>query len=131
MDVRLAGKDGVALTRRLKASSDMADIPIVMMTGDARRETLVDSMQAGAAGFVVKPVTRAALQAKLDKILPREPTNNRTRAPSSALSVAKEACHTHLDRPGLDDLDAVEARHSEERPGQDRAAAIASPGKPV
>ena len=63
--------DGVSLTRRLKASAYTADIPIVMMTGDARRETLVGSMEAGATDFVVKPVARATLQAKLDKILPR------------------------------------------------------------
>jgi CheY-like chemotaxis protein len=71
MDVRLPGLDGVKLTRCLKASEETAAIPIVMMTGDARRETLVGSMEAGAAGFVVKPVTRATLEAKLDKILPR------------------------------------------------------------
>jgi CheY-like chemotaxis protein len=71
MDVRMPGLDGVTLTRRLKAASVTAHIPIVMMTGDARRETLVGSMEAGAAGFVVKPVTRATLEAKLDKILPR------------------------------------------------------------
>ena len=69
--LRYPGADGVTLTRRLKALPDMADIPIVMMTGDARRETLLGSMDAGAAAFVVKPVTRATLEAKLDKILPR------------------------------------------------------------
>lgn len=71
MDVRMPGLDGVTLTRRLKAAPSTSHIPIVMMTGDARRETLVGSMDAGAAGFVVKPVTRATLEAKLDKVLPR------------------------------------------------------------
>jgi CheY-like chemotaxis protein len=71
MDVRLPGLDGVMLARQLKASAATAGIPIVMMTGDSRRETLVESMKAGAAGFVVKPVTRATLESKLDKILPR------------------------------------------------------------
>ena len=71
MDIRLPGLDGVTLTRVLKAAPDTASIPIVMMTGDSRRETLVDSMEAGAVGFVVKPVTRATLEAKLDKIMPR------------------------------------------------------------
>ncbi len=71
MDVRLPGMDGVALTRHLKASPLLRGIPVVMMTGDARRETLLSSMEAGAAAFVVKPVTRVALDAKLDKIVPR------------------------------------------------------------
>ncbi|MCE9660780.1 MAG: response regulator [Burkholderiales bacterium] len=71
MDVRLPDVDGVALTRRLKAAPSTAGVPILMLTGDSRRETLLGSMEAGAAGFVVKPVSRATLQAKLDKILPR------------------------------------------------------------
>lgn len=71
MDVRLPGMDGVALTRHLKASPLLRSIPVVMMTGDARRETLLSSMEAGAVAFVVKPVTRLGLDAKLDKIIPR------------------------------------------------------------
>jgi CheY-like chemotaxis protein len=71
MDVRLPGIDGLALTRQLKASPHLASIPVVMMTGDSRRETLVSSMEAGAVAFVVKPVSRSALDAKLDKVVPR------------------------------------------------------------
>lgn len=69
MDIRLPGLDGVALTRRLKASPHLAEIPVVMMTGDARKETLIISMESGAAGFVVKPFTRESLIAKLDRVL--------------------------------------------------------------
>lgn len=69
MDIRLPGMDGVTLTRRLKASSRLAHIPIVMMTGDARRETLASSVEAGATAFVVKPVTRVALESKLQRVL--------------------------------------------------------------
>lgn len=71
MDIRLPGQDGLSLTRQLKASPRLAGIPIIMMTGDARRETLVSSMEAGAAGFVVKPFTRESLQVNLERILPR------------------------------------------------------------
>ncbi len=71
MDISLPGMDGVALTQRLKAARHLADIPVVMMTGDARRETLISSMEGGAAAFVVKPFTRESLTAKLEKLLPR------------------------------------------------------------
>jgi CheY-like chemotaxis protein len=73
MDIRLPGMDGVALTRHLKASPRLRHIPVVMMTGDARRETLVSSMEAGAADFAVKPVSRAGLEAKLQKLLDTPP----------------------------------------------------------
>jgi len=71
MDIRLPGIDGVSLTHQLKASPHLADIPVIMMTGDARKETLLSSLAAGAAGFVVKPFTRAVLSAKLEKLFPR------------------------------------------------------------
>jgi len=59
------------LTQRLKAAPHLANIPIIMMTGDARRETLVSSMEAGAIAFVVKPFSRESLERNLDKVLPR------------------------------------------------------------
>jgi CheY-like chemotaxis protein len=69
MDIRLPGIDGVSLTERLKASPALADIPIIMMSGDSRVETLVRSMEAGATAFVVKPFTRQSLTMKLEKVL--------------------------------------------------------------
>ncbi len=70
MDVMLPGRDGVELTQQLKADPALAGIPVVMLTGEARREILVRSMEAGAADFIVKPFTPDALIAKLTKFLP-------------------------------------------------------------
>jgi CheY-like chemotaxis protein len=70
MDIVLPGSDGVAITEQIKSSPALAAIPVVMLTGEARFETLVRSMQAGAADFIVKPFTRDALVAKLGKFLP-------------------------------------------------------------
>ncbi|MGZ5184072.1 MAG: response regulator [Caldimonas sp.] len=65
MDVNLPGMDGVALTEWLKASPNHSRIPVIMLTGDSRRETIARSMAAGAVGFIVKPFTREGLLAKL------------------------------------------------------------------
>lgn len=70
MDINLPDIDGVTLTAKLKADPHLADIPVLMLTGEARREALTDSIGAGAAGFIVKPFTRAALVAKVRRILP-------------------------------------------------------------
>ncbi len=71
MDIRLPGMDGLSLTRSLKATPHLAGIPIIMMTGDSRRETLTASLEAGAVAFVVKPVERQALEEKFGKLMPR------------------------------------------------------------
>jgi CheY-like chemotaxis protein len=69
MDIRLTDSDGVTLTRQLKASPHLAHIPIILMTGDSRREKLISSLEAGAADFIAKPFTIGVLRAKLEKVL--------------------------------------------------------------
>jgi CheY-like chemotaxis protein len=70
MDVVLPGRDGVALTQSLKSDPALTAIPVVMVTGEARREILMRSMEAGAVDFIVKPFTPDALVAKLGRFLP-------------------------------------------------------------
>ena len=69
MDVNLPDMDGVALTGRLKSLPQLAAVPVLMLTGDARRETLASSVSAGASGFIVKPFTRDVLVERLDRFL--------------------------------------------------------------
>jgi len=40
-----------------------------MVTSDGRRETIEDSLKAGAADFIVKPFAREAVIKKLDRFL--------------------------------------------------------------
>jgi FixJ family two-component response regulator len=42
---------------------------VVMLTSEGRRETIEDSLKAGAADFIVKPFTKEALIKKLDRFL--------------------------------------------------------------
>ena len=69
MDVNLPGMDGLALTELLKANPILAHIPVLMLTGEATRETIARSKAAGAAGFIVKPFAREALIAKMALML--------------------------------------------------------------
>ena len=85
MDVNLPDIDGVALTQKLKALPRLAEIPVLMLTGEARRETLQNSMKAGAAGFIVKPFTAEMLDARLSKFL-SAPTEAAPQAPPWALA---------------------------------------------
>lgn len=53
MDVQLPGRDGLELTRDLKAEPATAEIPIVALTAHAMRG---DDEQALAAGYISKPI---------------------------------------------------------------------------
>ena len=71
LDIRSSGSSAIDLTRRLKSLPDVAHIPIIIMSGDTRRETLISSLKAGASDFIAKPFTREVLRTKLDRVLRR------------------------------------------------------------
>ena len=54
LDVRIPGQSGLDALKALKESED-ADIPVLMLTGDGRLDRIVQAMQLGAAGYVMKP----------------------------------------------------------------------------
>lgn len=69
MDVNLPGMNGLELTQKLKATPSLAAIPVLMLTGEARRDVLEKSLAAGATGFIVKPFTREGLLARLAPLM--------------------------------------------------------------
>ena len=69
MDINLPGMDGLTLTTWIKGSPMFAQIPVLMLTGEATREAIERSKAVGAADFIVKPFTRDSVLAKLKRIL--------------------------------------------------------------
>ncbi len=69
MDIHLPGMDGLALTEWLKASPTFSHIPVIMLTGEATRESIERSKAVGAADFIVKPFSRDLLLAKLTRVV--------------------------------------------------------------
>lgn len=69
MDIMMPDLDGVETTRRLKAVPQFAAIPVIMITGKSEKNVVAASLQAGAAGFLVKPFERNTLLAKVAQAL--------------------------------------------------------------
>ena len=69
MDVMMPNMDGMETTRRLKTVPQFAKTPVIMITGKSEGKIVVDSLKAGAVGFVVKPFDRATLIAKIARAL--------------------------------------------------------------
>jgi len=57
MDIQLPGMDGLTLTRRLKADSATADIPIVGLSAHAMQRDIDLARQAGCVDYITKPIT--------------------------------------------------------------------------
>ncbi|MFF0476247.1 response regulator [Streptomyces sp. NPDC004284] len=54
MDIRMPGTDGLAATRMITADPGLADVRIVMLTTFEVDEYVVESLRAGASGFLGK-----------------------------------------------------------------------------
>ena len=61
MDVGLPGKDGLQLTRELRADPATHDLLIVAMTAHAMADDARRVMEAGCDGYLTKPIDARAL----------------------------------------------------------------------
>ena len=60
---------GLDLLKAIRADEKLKTLPVLMVTAEAKREQIVEAVQAGVSGYVVKPFTAEILKQKLDKIL--------------------------------------------------------------
>jgi two-component system chemotaxis response regulator CheY len=68
-DINMPVMNGFELLKAMKADDTLKHIPVLMVTAEARKEDIVLAAQSGAAGYIVKPFTKATLEEKVAKIL--------------------------------------------------------------
>jgi two-component system, chemotaxis family, chemotaxis protein CheY len=68
-DINMPNVNGFELLKAIKADETLSHLPVLMVTAEARREDIVQAAQCGAAGYIVKPFTKATLEEKVTKIL--------------------------------------------------------------
>ena len=68
-DINMPNMNGFDLLKAVKADDNLKHIPVLMVTAEARKEDIVMAAQSGAAGYIVKPFTKATLEEKVQKIL--------------------------------------------------------------
>ena len=68
-DINMPNMNGFDLLKAVKAEDSLKHIPVLMVTAEARKEDIVRAAQEGAAGYIVKPFTKATLEDKVQKIL--------------------------------------------------------------
>ena len=60
---------GIDLLKAVRIDAALRHLPMLMVTAEARKEDIVLAMQCGAAGYLVKPFTKAALEERVKKAL--------------------------------------------------------------
>ena len=67
-DINMPNMNGFELLSAIKQDEKLKHLPVLMVTAEARKEDIVMAAQNGAAGYIVKPFTKATLEDKLANI---------------------------------------------------------------
>lgn len=68
-DINMPNMNGFQLLAEIKKDDKLKHLPVLMVTAEARKEDIVMAAQNGAAGYIVKPFTKATLEDKVNNIL--------------------------------------------------------------
>ena len=71
VDINMPGMDGLAFTRAVRAdkSAKVANLPVVLLTGDQASDLREEGRAAGATDFLSKPLKGPELQALVKRFL--------------------------------------------------------------
>ncbi len=77
LDLTMPEVDGLAILTQLKASERWRAIPVVMISGIHDEDSVISCIEAGADDFLIKPINRVLLNARLNAGLERKRWHDR------------------------------------------------------
>jgi DNA-binding response OmpR family regulator len=73
LDTMMPGLSGFEVLRRLKASSSLRSIPVIMVTAKGHERDVLTGLRGGAVDYIVKPFSLKELSARVELALGRQP----------------------------------------------------------
>ncbi len=70
-DLNMPVMTGIELIRTLRADPALCDLPVLIVTAEARREQIMAAAELGVTAYIVKPFTRQVLGSKVAEVLER------------------------------------------------------------
>lgn len=69
LDVRMASKDGIETLREIREMEDRKDIPVIMLTSQNDKHTVLESLMLGAENYILKPFDVQDLYDRIESVL--------------------------------------------------------------
>jgi len=70
-DWNMPGMQGIDLLKAVRSDPQLASLPVLLVTAEAKKEQIIEAAQAGVNGYIVKPFNAATLKEKIERIFER------------------------------------------------------------
>jgi len=67
-DLDMPNMDGIELVRAIRSDDSLKALPVLFLTADAEKNSIVEAVQAGVDDYLLKPFTMKVLEQKIRKI---------------------------------------------------------------
>lgn len=67
-DWNMPNMTGIELLRKVRQSEQFKDLPFLMVTAEGVKDNVIEALQSGVSGYIVKPFSPAAMRDKIQKI---------------------------------------------------------------
>ncbi len=71
-DINMPKMDGITFLREINKRKEFNDVVVIMVTGEGKKETIVEAVKFGADDCIVKPYTLKTLEEKITKAFTRK-----------------------------------------------------------
>jgi len=67
-DWNMPEMDGLELVKAIRSDEELKHIPVLMVTAEGKKESVIEALKAGVNNYIVKPFTPEVLKEKIEKI---------------------------------------------------------------
>ena len=67
-DWNMPNMTGLELVQEIRKDPELKDLPVLMVTAEAKKENVLMAIKAGVNNYIVKPFTAEVLKEKMEKI---------------------------------------------------------------
>ncbi|MCK5147486.1 response regulator [bacterium] len=68
-DWHMPNMDGFTMLQEIKGSDQTKHIPVIMVTTQAEKQSVMDALKTGASNYIVKPFTPDIIKEKIKEVL--------------------------------------------------------------
>ena len=67
-DWNMPGMQGIDLLKAVRANAELCDLPVLMVTAEAKKEQVIEAARSGVNDYIVKPFNRDTLNTKIENV---------------------------------------------------------------